>query len=259
MQDWRGKVALITGAAAGIGFATARLLARDGATLVLLDRDAERLAEASREIAAASLISRQVDVASQAEVDAVIQSVLRECGRIDAAVLNAGIAGANVPLEEYPVTLFDEVVATNLRGAWLTLRAVVAPMKQARSGSIVLTSSIQGLAALAGTTAYTTTKHALVGMMKGAALELAGFGVRVNTIHPGYVDTPMMRTIHELVSPDDPGQFEAAIASTVPMQRYAQPEEIARLIRFLLSDESSYSTGSCFVADGGILAALPSL
>lgn len=259
MQYWDGKVALITGAASGIGLATARLLAHDGATVVMVDHDAKRLVAAAAGVDSKALSCRQVDVSSAQEVEEAVAAILKDHGRIDMAVLNAGIAGANMPLEQYPVDLFDQVIATNLRGVWLCLRAVVAPMKQARSGSIVMTSSIQGLSALAGTTAYTTAKHALVGMMKGAALELASFGVRVNSIHPGYVETPMMQAIHESVSPEDPAQFQSAIAATVPMQRYAQPDEIARLIRFLVSDESSYSTGSCFVADGGILAALPSL
>lgn len=254
-----GRVALVTGAASGIGLATARLLAHDGATVVMVDHDEERLGAAVAELDSSRVSGRPADVSVQVEVEAAVAGVLKDHGRIDAAVLNAGIAGANMPLEEYPVELFDRVVATNLRGVWLCLRAVAAPMKQARSGSIVLTSSIQGLAALAGTTAYTTTKHALVGMMKGAALELASFGVRVNTIHPGYVETPMMQAIHESVTPEDPMQFQSALAATVPMKRYARAEEIARLIRFLVSEESSYSTGSCFVADGGILAALPAL
>jgi NAD(P)-dependent dehydrogenase (short-subunit alcohol dehydrogenase family) len=162
-----------------------------------------------------------------------------------------------MPLEEYPETLFDEVLAVNLKAAWLGLRAVVPGMKARKRGSIVFTSSIQGLAALPGTTAYTTSKHALVGLMKGAALELAPHKVRVNTVHPGYVATPMMDNIHKMVMPDAPELFEAAIAETVPMQRYAQAEEIARLMLFLASDDSAYSTGACFAADGGILAALP--
>lgn len=258
MEQSNPKVVLITGAASGIGLAAARLLARDGAGVVMVDRDGERLAAAAAELDSPLLTRFEADVNSEHEVEKVIAAVVAERGRIDAAVLNAGIAGANMPIEEYPVELFDRVVATNLRGVWLCLRAVVPPMKQARSGSIVLTSSIQGLSALAGTTAYTTSKHALVGMMKGAALELAEFGVRVNTIHPGYVETPMMGAIHESVSPEDPAKFQSALAATVPMRRYAAADEIARLIRFLVSDESSYSTGSCFVADGGILAALPS-
>lgn len=259
MPHRNARVAFITGAASGIGLATARILAEEGVTVVMADRDAERLALARGTIDAPGVSVRQVDVGSAHEVGSTVAAVVDEHGRIDMAVLNAGITGVNTPLEDYPVDVFDQVVATNLRGTWLCLRAVIPPMKQARSGSIVLTSSIQGLAALAGTTAYTTTKHALVGMMKGAALELAKCGIRVNTVHPGYVETPMMQAIHEAVSPDDPALFQSALAATVPMGRYARPDEIARLIRFLCSDESSFSTGSCFVADGGILAALPSL
>lgn len=258
-MSWDGKVALVTGAAGGIGLATARMLYEDGATVVMLDHDGERLAAAAAAIDGPALSWRQVDISSAREVESAVAAVLDEHDRIDMAVLNAGVAGANIPLEQYPVELFDQVVATNLRGTWLCLRAVIPPMKQARAGSIVLTSSIQGISALAGTTAYTTTKHALIGMMKGAALELAKFGVRINTVHPGYTETPMMRAIHESVAPEDPAQFQSALAATVPMERYGQPDEIARLIRFLVSEESSYSTGSCFIADGGILAALPSL
>ena len=162
-----------------------------------------------------------------------------------------------MPLEEYPDELFDEVLALNLKAVWRGLRAVVPAMKARGKGSIVMTSSIQGLAALPGTTAYTTSKHALVGMMKGAALELAPFNVRVNTVHPGYTATPMMNAIHEMVSPENPAAFEQAISQTVPMKRYAKALEVAQLMVFLASDDSNYSTGGCFTADGGILAALP--
>src|SRR5690606_21097299 len=144
---------------------------------------------------------------------------------------------------DYPEALFDEVLAINLKAVWLGLRAVVPAMKARGRGSIVFTSSIQGLSALPGTTAYTTSKHALVGMMRGAALELAPHGVRVNTVHPGYVATPMMDNIHRMVSPDAPERFEAAIAQTIPMKRYARAEEVAELMLFLASDASSYSTG----------------
>jgi NAD(P)-dependent dehydrogenase (short-subunit alcohol dehydrogenase family) len=160
-------------------------------------------------------------------------------------------------MEQYPETLFDEVLALNLKAIWLGMRAVIPAMKAQQSGSIVLTSSIQGLSALPGTTPYTASKHALVGLMKGAALELAPHKVRVNTVHPGYVATPMMDNIHNMVMPDAPAEMQAAISQSIPMKRYAQPEEIARLMLFLASDDSSYSTGGCFTADGGILAALP--
>src|SRR5690606_29880658 len=136
-------------------------------------------------------------------------------------------------------------------------RQLIPSMKARQRGSIVLTSSIQGLSALPGTSAYTASKHALVGLMKGAALELAPHKVRVNTVHPGYVATAMMENIHNMVMPEAPEQMQAAISASIPMQRYATADEIAKLILFLASDDASYSTGGCFTADGGILAALP--
>jgi len=257
MQLLEDKTAFITGAASGIGLATTRLFLAEGASVVMADRDTDALAFAARELDDARVSTLELDVTVQDQVEQAISSAREAHGRIDIAVLNAGVTGANMPLEDYPVALFDEVMAVNVRGIWLSLRAVMPVMKQQQSGSIILTSSIQGLSALPGTTAYTTSKHALVGMMKGAALELAKTGVRVNCVHPGYVETPMMDAIHHAVNPEAPEQFQAALSESIPMGRYASADEIARLILFLGSNESSYSTGSSFVADGGILAALP--
>jgi NAD(P)-dependent dehydrogenase (short-subunit alcohol dehydrogenase family) len=254
MQD---KTAIITGAASGIGSAAAQLFAAEGCRLLLVDKD-----EAPLQALAASLGSGQAeyfvaDLREPLQIADYSRHALACLGRVDAALFNAGICGANTPLEEYPEELFDEVLAVNLKAIWLGMRAVIPVMKTQAGGSIVLTSSIQGLAALPGTTAYTTSKHALVGLMKGAALELGPYNVRVNTVHPGYVATPMMEHIHHMVMPDAPDQMQAAISQSIPMKRYAKPEEIARLLLFLASDASSYSTGGCFTADGGILAALP--
>jgi len=257
MQLLEDKTAFITGAASGIGLATTRLFLAEGASVVMADRDTDALAFAARELDDARVSTLELDVTVQDQVEQAVSSAREAHGRIDIAVLNAGVTGANMPLEDYPVALFDEVMAVNVRGIWLSLRAVMPVMKQQQSGSIILTSSIQGLSALPGTTAYTTSKHALVGMMKGAALELAKTGVRVNCVHPGYVETPMMDAIHHAVNREAPEQFQAALSESIPMGRYASADEIARLILFLGSNESSYSTGSSFVADGGILAALP--
>jgi len=257
MQLLEDKTAFITGAASGIGLATTRLFLAEGASVVMADRDTDALAFAARELDDARVSTLELDVTVQDQVEQAVSSAREAHGRIDIAVLNAGVTGANMPLEDYPVALFDEVMAVNVRGIWLSLRAVMPVMKQQESGSIILTSSIQGLSALPGTTAYTTSKHALVGMMKGAALELAKTGVRVNCVHPGYVETPMMDAIHHAVNREAPEQFQAALSESIPMGRYASADEIARLILFLGSNESSYSTGSSFVADGGILAALP--
>ncbi len=257
MGKLQNKTALITGGASGIGRAAATLFVTEGARVVIVDRDETLLKQVVKEVNSPNIAYFVADIRQKDAISAYTNFALGNLGPIDAALLNAGICGANMSLEEYPEDLFDEVLAVNLKAAWLGLRAVVPGMKARKRGSIVLTSSIQGLAALPGTTAYTTSKHALVGMMKGAALELAPHNVRINTVHPGYVSTPMMDNIHKMVMPSAPEQFEAAIAKTVPMQRYAKAEEIAKLMLFLASDDSTYSTGACFAADGGILAALP--
>lgn len=257
MGRLQNKSALITGGASGIGRATALLFLAEGARVMIVDRDETSLKNVIKEAKSDKITGFCADLRDSSQIEAYSRQAEARLGPVDIAVFNAGICGANIPLEDYPESLFDEVLAVNLKAAWLGLRAVVPGMKERRGGSIIFTSSIQGLAALPGTTAYTTSKHALVGMMKGAALELAPHKVRVNTIHPGYVATPMMENIHKMVMPDAPHLFEAAIAKTVPMQRYASPEEIAKLILYLASDDSSYSTGACYAADGGILAALP--
>lgn len=257
MGRLENKTALITGAASGIGRAAGLLFLAEGARVLAVDRDETALKTLLKEANSDKITGFSADLRDSAQIAAYSRHALETLGALDVAVFNAGICGANLPLEEYPEALFDEVLAINLKAAWLGMRAVVPGMKARKRGSIIFTSSIQGLAALPGTTAYTTSKHALVGMMKGAALELAPHQVRVNTIHPGYVATPMMDNIHKMVMPDTPQLFEAAIAKTVPMQRYATAVEIAQLMLFLASDDSTYSTGACYAADGGILAALP--
>jgi meso-butanediol dehydrogenase / (S,S)-butanediol dehydrogenase / diacetyl reductase len=256
MQRLAGKVAWITGAASGIGDAAARRFLAEGARVALVDRDGERLEAVAKSLDAERVEQVCADLADAAQIDAAVERTVTRFGRVDVALLNAGIAGTRVPIEDYPPELFDEVLGVNLRGAWLALRALIPVMKAAGRGSIVVTSSIQGLAALGGTTAYTASKHAVIGMMKGAAVELAPFGIRVNAIVPGYVDTPMMERIHREAAPQDPEAVHAALAAPVPMGRYASAEEIAALLLFLASDEASYSTGACFVADGGLLARL---
>jgi len=251
------KIALITGGASGIGLGAAKIFLQEGARVVLVDRDADQLASVQQSLGSEDLSFVCADLKDDASHAYYVKETVDRHGRIDVSVFNAGIPGLNTPLEDYPVAVFDEVMQLNLRAAWLGLRAVIPAMKTQQSGSILFTSSIQGLAALPGTTAYTISKHALVGMMKGAALELAPHGIRVNTVHPGYVSTPMMERIHTSVMPDNPAAFEQALSGTIPLGRYAGAEEIGRLMAFLASDEASYSTGSCFTADGGMLAALP--
>ena len=251
MNRLQSKVAVITGGAGGMGRAAAALFVQEGARVLIVDRDGGDLAEAAREIGGEDIASYAADVTDPEAAPAYMQAAANRFGGVDIALLNAGITGPNLPLEDYSLEQFDQVMGVNVRGVWLGLKAALPHMARRGRGSIVITSSIQGLSAMPGTTGYTTSKHALVGMMKGAALELAGRGIRVNTIHPGFADTPMMHRIHQGAPP---GVLEAALSKTVPMRRYATPQEIALLMLYLASDESSYCTGGCYPADGGILA-----
>ena len=254
MDRLKGKVAVITGGAGGFGAAAARLFVAEGAKVLAVDRDASALAQLQAEIGGDNFATRAADITQPDQVEAYTAAAVERFGGLDIAILNAGITGPRTPLESYSLEDFDQVLAINLRAPWLGLRAAIPHMKRRGGGSVVITSSIQGLSAIPGTSGYTTSKHAVIGMMKGAALELAEHNIRVNTVNPGYGDTPMMRRIHAAASPDDPGAVETAIAQEVPMRRYAKAEEVAQVMLFLASDASSYCTGAAYPVDGGILA-----
>ena len=251
MSRLQGKVAVITGGAGGIGRAAGALFVREGASVLLVDRPESGVEEAAREIGGA-VAGFAADVTDPPQVDAYMREAQDRFGGVDIALLNAGIDGVYTPLEDYPPETFAQVMAVNVGAVWLGLRAAIRPLRRRGGGSVVITSSIQGLSALPCTSAYTTSKHAVVGMMKGAALELAKDNIRVNCIIPGMTDTPMMDRIHE--ASGAPQEMVAAVTATIPMRRYAGPGEIARLMLFLASDESSYCTASTYAADGGILA-----
>ena len=251
MDRLKDKVAVITGGAGGLGRAAGALFIREGAAVLLVDQASSNVEQAAATIggACAAFVA---DVTDPRQVDAYIGAAESRFGGLDIALLNAGIVGVSQPVEDYPQEIFDQVMSVNVRAVWLGLRAAIRPMRRRGRGSVVITSSIQGLSALPQTSAYTTSKHAVVGMAKGAALELARDHIRVNCIHPGMTDTPMMDQIH--VASGAPAEMLAAVNATIPMRRYARADEIAQLMLFLASDESSYCTGASYVADGGVLA-----
>jgi len=244
-----GKVALISGAARGQGAAEARLFVAEGAHVMLgdvLDDDGEIVAKELGERAA----YRHHDVTSEDDWAAIVAATRTQFGRVDVLVNNAGvfkILGMTVTsLEEYM-----RIVTINQVGTFLGMKAVTEPMIGQGSGSIINISSIAGLTGSAGTVAYTASKFAVRGMTKVAALELAPFGVRVNSVHPGYIDTSMLRDAFGAIGGEE--TIEAAGAA-VPNGRLATAEDVAKLVLFLASDDSAYSTGSEFVVDGGLTA-----
>ena len=251
-----GKVAIVTGGAKGMGAAAVRLFTAEGARVLAVDNDLNALERLAHLIDHTHLATFAASVADADAVEAYTREAVERFGGLDAVVLNAGITGPNIPIEDYPLDAFDTVLAVDLRGVWLGLRAAIPHMKRRGGGSAVLTSSIQGLSAMPGTSGYTTAKHALVGMMKGAALELAGPGVRVNAVAPGFTETPLLAGALDAIVAE-PGQRTAreTLARNIPMRRLGASEEVAKVMLFLASDESSYTTGASFAVDGGVLAA----
>ncbi len=231
-----GKVAIITGGARGQGASEGELFANEGATVYLTDvltDDGEKTA------AGTGSTFLPHDVTDPAQWRRVVERVLADTGRIDVLVNNAGILHW-APMTETPLDVWNRIVAVNQTGVFLGMQAVAPTMKAQRSGSIINISSIGGLRGASPCFAYGATKWAVRGMTKGAAQELGPFNVRVNSVHPGIIDTPMMDG-----SPLD------AMAERVPLGRYAGADEVARLVLWLASDDAAYASGAEFVLDGG--------
>ena len=248
-----GKVALITGASGGIGMACAWQLAHEGASLVLVDVDGDRLVEATADLPGNKLLLA-ADVSDPTQTAGYVDQALGRFGRIDTALLNAGIEGRVASIEDTELATYEKVMAVNVRGVWLALARLLPLMRDQRGGSIVVTSSITGLRGTAGQGAYVASKHAVLGIMKVAALEGAPHGIRVNAVCPGPTETRMMSSIEAGFSAEQPDLAKARIVAGVAQKRYGRPSEIASVICFLASDAASYCTGSTFSVDGGSLA-----
>jgi 3alpha(or 20beta)-hydroxysteroid dehydrogenase len=242
-----GKVALITGAAGGIGAAAARCLAGEGAQLLLTDAEGERARTLARELGDGTDALAH-DVTSEEQWQAVLAHALDAHGRIDVLLNNAGVFLA-APLTETSLEQFRLVQDVNVTGVFLGMRTVAPAMMERRAGSIINVSSVAGLTGPPYLTAYAASKWAVRGMSKVAAKELAQFGVRVNSLHPGQIDTDMNTRQRE----QTPELIEKLIRG-IPLRRIGTPEEVAHAIAYLASDESVYVTGSELVIDGGVTA-----
>ena len=243
-----GKVALISGGSRGQGEAQARLFAREGASVVLAD-----VLDAEGELVAASIndtggdgVYHHLDVTQQSEWKATVDAAVEQYGRLDILVNNAGIARVKL-IEESSLQDYLDVIMVNQIGVWLGMQAAIPAMKEAGGGCIINTSSTAGLEGYPGLGAYVSSKFAVRGMTKVAAQELGQFNIRVNSVHPGPIDTPMIRDPQ--IATREPGDD----SFNAPISRVGRPDEVAAMMLFIAAD-ATYSTGSEFVIDGGVTA-----
>lgn len=243
------RTAVITGGAGGIGAATAERLAARGFAVLVVDRDlaaaeavAQRLGDQASAVAA--------DVASEGDVAGYVAAAVERYGRIDAFFNNAGIEGAIAGVEDYPTETFDQVLAVNLRGAFLGLKHVVPVMRAQGEGAILNTASQAGVRGVPGLSAYVASKHAVVGLSQGVALEVAAAGIRVNCLCPGPTNTRMMEDIKVAVraAGGDPQNF----VDRMPVGRFGEPGEIADVAAWALADAPAFMTGAVLTVDGAM-------
>jgi 3alpha(or 20beta)-hydroxysteroid dehydrogenase len=237
-----GKVAIITGAARGQGAAEARLLAANGASVVLTDILAEQGEAVAADIGDAARFVEH-DVASEAGWTKVVETAISAFGSVDVLVNNAAISKP-LKLEDTDLATYQQVIEVNQVGVFLGMRAVLEPMKRAGGGSIINVASVAGLQGTSTLFAYTASKWAVRGMSKSAALELARYNIRVNVINPGVIDTP--------INDANPEKMNQVLVQTTPMRRMGDPDEIAEAVLFIASDAASFATGADFTIDGGM-------
>ena len=244
------KVALITGGAGSIGLATARAFLDEGAQVMIVDITEEGLARVTAELASAALAYRACDVTSEQQVRDAVLATVERFRRLDVVFANAGTFGVVAPVAEYPLDVFERVMAVNVTGSFLVAKHALAAMQP--GGSLIVNSSVVGLTSDRGIAAYATSKHALVGLVRTAAKEVAERGIRVNSLHPGPTDNEFQHAIEVEAVGASREESARAFEQMIPLARHAAPEEIAAAVVFLASDESAFMTGAALAIDGGL-------
>jgi NAD(P)-dependent dehydrogenase (short-subunit alcohol dehydrogenase family) len=251
MKRLENKVAIITGGAGSIGKITAKLFLEEGAKVFLVDLNERDLKIVEDELESSRIKYCVADVSKSVDVQHYINEAVKEFGKIDIFFNNAGIEGVVKPIIDYPEEVYDRVMGVNVKGMWLGNKYVLPHMND--GGSIIMTSSVAGLTGSPNVSAYITSKHAVVGIMRATAVEAAPRKIRVNSVHPSPVDNRMMRSLEEGFSAGHGAEVKKNLEAIIPLGRYAEPIEIARLVVFLASDDSQFITGTTQVIDGGLV------
>ena len=251
----KAKVAIVTGAGSGIGEATAVLFAKEGARVVLADVGVKGLKAVAKRIAdtGGTTITKRTDVSNENEVEALVALALKSFSKVDIVCNIAGVAGDLASLDQQDKNVWQRVYEVNVMGAVYTTKHVCRHMQERKSGAIVNISSVAGLRSGAGGNAYSASKAALINFTQTAACDLGGFNIRVNAVCPGLIETGMTRPIFEYARKSGK---EGKLGSRCELRRYGKPEEVARVILFLASDDASYVTGQALPVDGGNTASL---
>ena len=252
MKKLTNKNVVITGGAGSIGQSTAKLFLDQGAKVMLVDYDEKALKKAVNELENSDVSYCVADVTKTDDVKNYAHQALKLFDKVDVFFNNAGIEGVVKPVTDYPEDVFDKVMAVNVRGVWLGNKYMIPLMKD--GSSIIMSSSVAGLGGTPNVSAYVISKHAVIGIMKNLALELAPRKIRVNTINPSPVDNRMMRSLEDGFAPDHGSEAKKGFEQAIPLGRYAKPEEIANLVLFLASDDSKFITGTTQIIDGGMMA-----
>jgi NAD(P)-dependent dehydrogenase (short-subunit alcohol dehydrogenase family) len=251
MKRLENKVAIITGGAGSIGKITAKLFLEEGAKVFLVDLNEHDLKIVDDQLESSRIKYCVADVSKSEDVQRYVNEAVAEFGKIDIFFNNAGIEGVVKPLVDYPEDVFDRIMAVNVKGMWLGNKYVLPHIND--GGSIILTSSVAGLMGSPNVSAYITSKHAVVGIMRATAVEAAPRKIRVNSVHPSPVDNRMMRSLEEGFSAGHGAEVKKSLEATILLGRYAEPIEVAQLVVFLASDDSQFITGTTQVIDGGLV------